>query len=244
MYFALFNLLVNPFYSEPLQLVPLFPTEYDMQSIAVNNAHPVMCTLQLSQRYTHLHWQQDSSRVQERQDKLDRFLAGVERSAFRMAEIATRNPDDAMDIVQEAMIKLVEKYADKPAVELRPLFYRILQSRITDHYRKNALRKRVFQWLTPGLHADDEREEQATEHFGPPEALAEQLTLERLVAGLNALPLRQRQAFMLRTWQGLSVAETARIMNCAEGSVKTHLFRATHALKKSINYQSLDNQHG
>lgn len=215
----------------------------NLQTSAVSNQYAAMCALPMGQGYTDLQRNQGGIWVREIQQKLDRFLASVERSAFRIADIATRNPDDAMDIVQEAMIKLVEKYANKPESEWRPLFYRILQSRITDHYRKNALRKKFFHWITPGSRTNDEHEELAKEHFGPPEVLAEQLTMERLNAGLTALPLRQQQAFLLRTWQGLSVAETSTIMNCSEGSVKTHLFRATVALKKALNIKELDNHH-
>jgi RNA polymerase sigma-70 factor (ECF subfamily) len=180
--------------------------------------------------------------VPDANSKLDSFLASVEKPAFRIAEIALRNPDDAMDIVQDTMIKLVEKYAHKPVSELRPLFYRILQSRIADHYRRVALRKRIFKWMGTGSESDNEPQEAATEPYGPPDVLAEQMTWENLVAGLRALPLRQQQVFLLRTWQGLSVAETARIMRCSAGSVKTHLSRATHALKQSINRDDWDGQ--
>ena len=151
-----------------------------------------------------------------------------------MADIALRNPDDALDVVQEAMIKLVEKYADKPDQEWKPLFYRILQSRITDHHRKRTLQKRFFSWMTPDSDSGNAIEDSAIEAYGPPELLVEQYTWDQLVTGLEALPLRQQQVFLLRTWQGLSVEETATIMKCSAGSVKTHLSRATHALKKLI----------
>jgi len=166
--------------------------------------------------------------------KLDQFLASVEKPAFRMADIALRNPDDALDVVQEAMIKLVEKYANKPDHEWRPLFYRILQSRITDQHRRRALQKRFFSWVSPKIEPDDATEETAVEAFGPPDVLVEQRTWDSLVAGLQALPRRQQQVFLLRTWQGLSVEETSKIMRCSAGSVKTHLSRATHALKNLI----------
>lgn len=181
----------------------------------------------------------DIGLVQERRDELDQFLAGVERSAFRMAEIATRNPDDALDIVQDTMIKLVVKYADKPASEWRPLFYTILRSRITDFHRKKTVINRIFSW--GNKHVDesvDPTELEGTTEFGPVEALLEQMTLETLLNALHALPMRQQEAFLLRTWQGFSVAETSKIMKCAEGSVKTHLFRATEALKKAIGHET------
>ena len=205
-----------------------------MSTMVTSNAITALCTLLLSQRYTDQQWSEGNERVEELQNRLNQFLTGVERSAFRMAEIAVGNPDDAMDIVQDAMIKLVEKYADKPAGEWKPLFYRILHSRITDFYRKKALLKRIFFWVADPTE-DNELAAGPRTESGPMELLTEQLTLEHLIEGLRNLPLRQQQAFLLRNWQGMSVAETSRIMKCSEGSVKTHLFRATHALKKLLN---------
>ncbi|MDA1301163.1 MAG: RNA polymerase sigma factor [Proteobacteria bacterium] len=164
--------------------------------------------------------------------QLDTFLSGVERAAFRMADIATRNPDDALDIVQDAMMKLVEKYADKPAEEWRPLFFSILQSRITDYHRRHSRTRRIFSWF--GKEEEDEPMPEVVEPVGPAELLAQRLTLESLIEGLDALPPRQQQVFLLRTWEGFSVAETAKIMKCGEGSVKTHLSRATAALKRAV----------
>lgn len=152
-----------------------------------------------------------------------------------MAEIALRNREDALDVVQEAMIKLVEKYANKPDQEWKPLFYSILRSRITDQQRRRSLHKRFFSWVSPGVQANDAIEETAVDGHGPPDFLAEQNTWESLVTGLQALPQRQQQVFLLRTWQGLSVKETAKIMRCSTGSVKTHLSRATHTLKNLID---------
>lgn len=172
--------------------------------------------------------------------QLDAFLSGVERSAFRMADIATRNPDDALDIVQDAMMKLVEKYADKPADEWRPLFFSILQSRITDYHRRSSRTRRIFAWF--GGEEDEESMPEALQPVGPAELLAERLTLESLIEGLQALPPRQQQVFLLRTWEGFSVAETAGIMKCGEGSVKTHLSRATAALKRAVQEESNDGQ--
>jgi len=171
--------------------------------------------------------------VEKRQKQLDQFLCTVERSAFRIAEIATKNVDDALDIVQDSMIKLVEKYADKPADEWRPLFYSILRSRITDYHRKKTVLNRIFSWVSSDDEDHVEAETEATFH-DPLELLTEQLTLEILMAALRALPPRQQEAFLLRIWQGFSVKETGKIMNCAEGSVKTHLFRASEALRLAV----------
>ena len=175
---------------------------------------------------------EDQGHVQENQQALDRFLASVEKQASRMAQISTRNADDALDIVQDAMIKLVEKYGDKPEAEWRPLFFAILNSRITDFHRKQTLTGRIFSWV--GVGDDDEDMEIGTTFEGPEEKLLESMTIERLQAALEALPMRQQQVFLLRNWQGFSVAETAGILKLSEGSVKTHMSRATDALMRAI----------
>ena len=167
--------------------------------------------------------------------KLDQFLASVEKPAFRIAEIALRNREDALDVVQEAMIKLVEKYANKPEQEWKPLFFSILRSRITDQHRKRSLQKRFFGWIGSETRSDNTIDEMTVDGHGPPDFLAEQSTWENLVAGLRALPQRQQQVFLLRTWQGLSVEDTSKIMRCSAGTVKTHLSRATHSLKNLID---------
>lgn len=177
----------------------------------------------------------DRETVDNRQQALDRFLAGVERQAYRMAEISTRNADDALDIVQDAMIKLVEKYSDKPEDEWRPLFFTILNSRIMDYHRKSTLTGRLFSWL--GAEDEPDQLTGAPSAPGPLETITEELTLETFIEAIDHLSVRQQQVFMLRTWQGFSVAETAKMLKCSEGSVKTHLSRATDALMKAINHQ-------
>ena len=174
-------------------------------------------------------------RLQTLNGKLDQFLASVEKPAYCMAEIALHNREDALDVVQETMIKLVEKYANKPDKEWKPLFYSILRSRITDQHRKRSMHKRFFGWINPDNQTNDMIEEATVDGHGPPDFLAEQSTWESLVLGLRALPQRQQQVFLLRTWQGLSVKETSKIMRCSTGSVKTHLSRATHTLKNLID---------
>jgi len=171
----------------------------------------------------------------ETREALDRFLTDVERTAFRMARLATGSTDDALDIVQDTMIKLVEKYASKPPEEWRPLFFRILQSRIADYHRQNSTSNRIFSWL--GQREGDETAEEHRESavpVGPLDELTARLTAETLLAVLAELPRRQQQVFLLRVWEGFSVTETARIMNCAEGSVKTHLSRAMAAIKRAV----------
>ena len=170
---------------------------------------------------------------------LERFLSSVEKRAFRIAQIATSHSDEAFDIVQDAMFKLVEKYADKPEEEWHALFHRILQSRIRDWYRRNSVRNRFRAWLSSSLEdgeAGEDPIQTAEDKAGrsPEVALQTSRSIEALEAALQRLPLRQQQAFILRVWEGLDVRETARAMSCAEGSVKTHYSRAIHSLRETL----------
>lgn len=173
----------------------------------------------------------------DQQRILDRFLAGVEKRAFRMAQIATRNSDEALDIVQDAMLKLVEKYGNRSEAELGPLFYCILQSRIRDWYRRSSVRNRFRSWLG-SADADDEEDplQLVADPAGrtPEDILAARGGIEALEGALRELPLRQQQVFLLRAWEGLDVRDTAKAMQCAEGSVKTHYSRALAALRKKL----------
>lgn len=169
---------------------------------------------------------------------LDRFLAGVERRAFRIARLAVRNDEDALDIVQESMIRLARHYGQRPTEEWKPLFYRILNNGIRDFMRRQRVRRRVMAWWP--AKAGDEGEmpdpvEAAPDPGGGPADLLEgEQAMAILEAGLAALPDRQREAFTLRALEGLDVATTAVAMGCSEGSVKTHYFRAVHALKDRL----------
>lgn len=168
---------------------------------------------------------------------LDAFLRSVGRRAQVMAEIATRDREAALDIVQDSMLALAQKYGHKPPAEWGPLFHTILQSRIMDHHRARTRRGRWMTWLAP--HPD---EPDADPWADIPEAASSDpaLLLERardmetVTEALAALPLRQQQAFMLRIWEGLDTAATAAAMDCSEGSVKTHLSRAMHALRARL----------
>ena len=149
-----------------------------------------------------------------------------------MARLATGSRDDALDIVQDAMFKLVEKYADRPAAEWGPLFRKILQSRINDWYRHNRIRNRILVWF--GRDAEQEESEPCmldSREQLPEDHLQSERRITRLEEALDQLSLRQRQAFLLRCWEGLDVRETARAMSCSEGSVKTHYSRAVHLLR-------------
>jgi RNA polymerase sigma-70 factor (ECF subfamily) len=171
--------------------------------------------------------------------ELDKFLAEVERRAFRMAQVALRDPDDALDVVQDAMLKLARNYGTKPSEEWRPLFYRILQNGIRDLQRRRTVRKKLMAWL-PGAKEDPDNEAQdplesvADGAPDAPELLMQREAMQRLESSLRALPARQREAFMLRNFEGLDVAETAQAMGCSEGSVKTHYSRAIHSLRDQL----------
>lgn len=172
----------------------------------------------------------------EHQTALDRFLAGIEARAFRIAEIATGSRDEALDLVQDAMLKLVTQYRDRDAAQWAPLFHTILQSRIRDWYRRTRVRNRLRAWFRSD--ADGESIDPIDMVQDPGRGPAERLVLgrasQRLDTALRALPLRQQQAFLLRAWEGLDVAATAAAMGCSAGSVKTHYARAMQRLRAEL----------
>lgn len=180
--------------------------------------------------------------------ELSNFLAEVERRAFKQALFAVRDEDAALDIVQDSMMRLSEKYGDKPVEELPLLFQRILQNAIRDYYRRSRTRSERFISLTafegdaedPAdpleiIELDDEINPFAT----PQAALLQAETLSLVEEALQKLPPRQREAFLLRYWEGLDIAETAAAMGCTEGSVKTHCSRATHTLAAALATQGI-----
>ncbi len=174
---------------------------------------------------------------------LETFLAGVERKAFRIAQIALRHEADALDTVQDAMLQVKSAVnASRPAEEWRPLFYRILENRIRDVQRRRNVRSR-FMSLLPWRGPDSAGEEdnaadpidQAVDTSpGPVAQLESDEALVAVEHALRALPNRQRQAFLLRNFEGLDVAQTAAAMQCSQGSVKTHYFRAIQALRARL----------
>lgn len=176
-------------------------------------------------------------RVAEPTD-MDGFLRSVERRGFMMARVALGNEDDALDAVQDTMLRLVQRYATRPAAEWRPLFYRILQNRITDLHRRRRIGSLFEAWRprpAEGEEDVDPVQELPDPAPGNPERLvAGERRGEALERALAELPPRQQQAFMLRCWEGLSTAETAQAMGCSEGSVKTHYFRALEALRGKL----------
>lgn len=169
---------------------------------------------------------------------LDAFLAASERRALRIAEITTRDRDEALDVVQDAMLKLARHYARRPSAEWPALFHRILQNALRDWQRRRAVKRRLFFWQEHGPEQDDDDDPLArlpdASLPGMDAQLMQREAMRRLEMALRALPARQREAFELRLWQGLDVAQTARAMGCSEGSVKTHLFRALAALRGAL----------
>jgi RNA polymerase sigma-70 factor (ECF subfamily) len=176
--------------------------------------------------------------------ELSTFLEGVERRAFKQAVFAVRDEEAALDIVQDAMLRLAESYGNRPVAELPLLFHRIVQNAIRDWFRRQKVRSL---WTTlfsslGGKSEDDEQDPLETlEAAGgsnpeePPQASLERAqVLEIIEQELAKLPARQREAFIMRYWEELDVAETAKAMGCSEGSVKTHCSRATHALATAL----------
>jgi RNA polymerase sigma-70 factor (ECF subfamily) len=169
---------------------------------------------------------------------LETFLAEVERKAFRIAQIALRHEADALDVVQDAMMQLAHRYASRPSEEWRPLFYRILENRIRDMQRRRMVRQRVMSFL-PWRGEDQEEvndpiDQAADTAPTPPSQIESDQMMQLLEQALGQLPGRQQQAFLLRSIEGLDVAETAVAMKCSQGSVKTHYFRALQALRSKL----------
>ena len=176
--------------------------------------------------------------------QLELFLASVERRAFIMARLSTRNDDDALDIIQDTMLRMVQKYTDKPADNWSPLFFRILANRLTDHHRRRGF-SRLLQWrgAEPG---NDEAQAEPVDQLEnaspePDQALNASKIDESVRNALGKLPERQRQVFLLRQWHGMSVSETADALGISCGSVKTHLSRAQTGLRSKMQaYASHD----
>ena len=182
--------------------------------------------------------QPKEARTLQREQQLNQFLAGVERRALRFAEIAVRDRDEAMDLVQDAMIKLARNYAGQPEEEWTPLFYRILQNGIRDWHRRQVVRNRVMVWFGRSSAPADDYDPiaQAPDPMGrtPDEQIESRQAMQTLEHAVAKLPARQREAFMLRTFEGLDVAGTAVAMGCSKGSVKTHYSRAVHTLREIL----------
>ena len=180
----------------------------------------------------------DAATASAGRDALDRFLRSVERRALRMAELSTGSREAALELGQEAMLGFVRRYAAKPSSEWTPLYYSVLDSRLLDFHRRRKVRSRWFGWLRNDNADDDGADALARvpdlREPGPLQRAADGDTRTAIDAALRALPLRQRQAFLYRVWEGLDVAQTATAMGISDGSVKTHLSRALAALRLKL----------
>lgn len=182
--------------------------------------------------------------------ELSAFLEGVERRAFKQALYAVRDEQAALDIVQDAMLRLAEKYGERPGTELPMLFQRILQNAIRDWYRRQRVRAgwvTLFSSLLPGHAGDDDADPletlaaagESNAEDAPPQHLERSQVVEIIEQEIEKLPARQREAFLMRYWEELDVADTARAMGCSEGSVKTHCSRAAHALAVALKARGI-----
>lgn len=172
--------------------------------------------------------------------ELSDFLAQVERRAFKQTVYAVRDDHVALDVVQDAMLKLAEKYGNRPASEFPMLFQRILQNTMRDHWRRQKVRNMwttLLSSFTGNNEDDDERDpletlmsDQHSDEDEPEAQLERAQTIAIIEVALKNLPARQREAFVMRYWEEMDVAETAAAMGCSEGSVKTHCSRAVHTL--------------
>ena len=192
------------------------------------------------------YYPRNEAKTLDNRQALNQFLAGVEKRAFRMADLATGDPDHAMDIVQDAMMALVKNYSHKDEAEWGPLFHRILQSKIRDWYRRSRTRNAVFGWLHTSNYDDNDNNaadpiQQAADKnaLSPDNSADNEQLMDVTLKAIRQLPLRQQQAFLLRAWEGFDVKETAKAMGCSQGSVKTHYSRASKSLKQTLEaYQS------
>jgi RNA polymerase sigma-70 factor (ECF subfamily) len=179
--------------------------------------------------------------------ELSDFLRDVERRAFKQTLYAVRDDHAALDIVQDAMLKLAEKYADNPVTEYPMLFQRILQNTMRDYWRRQKVRNLWTTLLSSfgaGQNGEEDHDPLDTidvedESSNPIIQLERSQTIKIIEKAIEKLPARQREAFVLRYWEEMDVAETAEMMGCSEGSVKTHCSRAVHTLATLLEKQGL-----
>jgi RNA polymerase sigma-70 factor (ECF subfamily) len=183
------------------------------------------------------------------ESELAEFLKNTEKKAFKRAFYHVRNEDAALDILQDSMIKLCTNYSDKPINEIPLLFQRILSNTMLDWFRRQKTKNAIFTNLSDFQSENNEisfdlREVTTDTSEESRSESAEQWvtrvqTLEQIETAVMDLPPRQREAFLLRYWEEMDVAETAAVMGCSEGSVKTHCSRAIQALSKTLGKQGM-----
>jgi RNA polymerase sigma-70 factor (ECF subfamily) len=180
--------------------------------------------------------------------ELSDFLESVECRAFKQTAYAVRDDHAALDIVQDAMMKLAEKYGDKPVEELPMLFQRILQNTMRDFWRRQKVRN-IWTTLLSSFAGNNEDSDDydpletidvEDDSDEPSAQLERSQTIKLIEKALEKLPARQREAFVLRYWEEMDVAETAKIMGCSDGSVKTHCSRAVHTLAVELKKNGLE----
>lgn len=181
--------------------------------------------------------------------ELSDFLKSIEKRAFKRTVYAVRDDEAALDIVQDSMIRLAERYADRPPAELPMLFQRIMSNATMDWFRRQKVRNAVVQNLSDFEGSDDGDDFDLLESLHAvegslgSESAADAVSREQILllieAEITELPARQREAFLLRYWEEFDVAETAEVMGCSEGSVKTHCSRAVHALAKALRAKGI-----
>ena len=178
------------------------------------------------------------------EQELSDFLKNVEKRAFKRSVYHVRDDEAALDIVQDSMMKLAQHYGDKPAAELPMLFQRILSNTTLDWFRRRKTRNALFSNMSDFESAGDDGDfdlletlETLTSSEGTEsaqDATERAQILREIEVEIKELPGRQREAFLMRYWEEMDVAETAAAMGCSEGSVKTHCSRAVHALSKAL----------
>ncbi len=181
--------------------------------------------------------------------ELSNFLASIERRAFKQAMFAIRNEETALDIVQDAMMRLAEKYGTRPATEWPMLFQRILQNAIRDSYRRSKVRS-MWTTLLSSISPNDDEDADPLETIEAENGSAglatphQQLERSQLLATIEKeiekLPPRQREAFLMRYWEEMDITETAEAMGCSAGSVKTHCSRASHTLAVALRAKGIE----
>ncbi len=203
-----------------------------------HHAATVLCPLYLQYDDANFYWSDRKEVLLEQlESRLDKFLADIQKRALRMAEIATGNREDALDIVQEAMGKFVQKYSARQPEEWGALFHTVLQSRIRDWYRRESVRNRFRIWFGSSHDEDapDPLDNVAdAKSRSPEQELHNNRSMAVLAQAIRKLPLRQQQVVMLRIFEGMDIEQTARVMGCSGGSVKTHYSRAVHTLREQL----------